>query len=398
MPLSIFGIWSPRSSTTWSSWPGGTRTVRLPHLERDPELAERRHDRDQVVRLDVLDRAGRRPSSRRAPRSSRPRCAPGGSGSARRASSSTPVMRRMFEPIPSIRAPSETRKWQRSWMCGSQAACPTIVSPSASTAAITAFSVAITDASSRNIRLPRSPSVRRLVGAVQLDLDAELHERVDVRVEPAAADHVAARRRHGRAAEAGEQRPGEQERRPDLAAEHRVELRLGDGRARRPAPRSAPSTRPSAPRSARISTIVSTSRMRGTFSRTTGSEASTVAARIGSAPFLLPAARTLPESGRPPSITNDCIAGRYRTRLRGGHPRQGLGDADALHAERGAPPARARGRGLRAVVRAPLRRGRGALGLRRAPARLRLRDPPDARQAPAGRRADPPGRGLPGGA
>ena len=29
---------------------------RLPHLELDPELAERGHDRDQVVRLDVLDR------------------------------------------------------------------------------------------------------------------------------------------------------------------------------------------------------------------------------------------------------------------------------------------------------------------------------------------------------
>ena len=88
----------------------------------------------------------------------------------------------------------------------------------------------------------------------------------------------------------------------------------------------------SAPSSARISTIVSTSRMRGMFVSTTGSDASTVAARIGSAPFLLPAARTVPDSGRPPSITNDCMAGRYRTRPRGGHPRQGLGDADALHA------------------------------------------------------------------
>ena len=36
------------------------------------------------------------------------------------------------------------------------------------------------------------------------------------------------------------------------------------------------------------------------------------------------------------------------------------------------------------------------MGLRRAPARLRLRDPPHARQAPAGRRRDPARRGLPG--
>ena len=63
----------------------------------------------------------------------------------------------------------------------------------------------------------------------------------------------------------------------------------------------------SAPMSARSSTIVSTSRMRGTFVSVTGSDASTVAARIGSAPFLFPAARTVPESGRPPSMTNDCM-------------------------------------------------------------------------------------------
>src|SRR6476659_6128886 len=52
MPLSIFGSWSPRSSTTCSSCPGGTRR----DLERDPELAERRDDRDQIIGLDVLDR------------------------------------------------------------------------------------------------------------------------------------------------------------------------------------------------------------------------------------------------------------------------------------------------------------------------------------------------------
>ena len=64
----------------------------------------------------------------------------------------------------------------------------------------------------------------------------------------------------------------------------------------------------SAPRSASSSTIVSTSRMRGTFESCTSSDASTHAARIGSAPFLFPDARTVPESGRPPSMTKDCIA------------------------------------------------------------------------------------------
>src|SRR6186997_452014 len=64
-----------------------------------------------------------------------------------------------------------------------------------------------------------------------------------------------------------------------------------------------------APRAERSCTIVSTSRIRGTLETTTGPVASTVAARIGSAPFLLPAARTVPDTGRPPSMTNDCMRG-----------------------------------------------------------------------------------------
>ena len=71
-------------------------------------------------------------------------------------SASTPWMRRTFDSIPSICAPSETRKRQRSWTCGSQAAFPITVSPSASTAAMTTFSVAITLASSRKTGVPRS--------------------------------------------------------------------------------------------------------------------------------------------------------------------------------------------------------------------------------------------------
>ena len=63
----------------------------------------------------------------------------------------------------------------------------------------------------------------------------------------------------------------------------------------------------SAPMSASSSSIVCTSRMRGTFVRWTGSVASTQAARIGKAPFLFPAARIVPPSGRPPSITKACI-------------------------------------------------------------------------------------------
>src|SRR5688572_23112947 len=59
----------------------------------------------------------------------------------------------------------------------------------------------------------------------------------------------------------------------------------------------------SAPVPRMSASIVSTSRIRGTFPSSTGSPASSVAARIGSAAFLFPAACTLPESECPPSMT-----------------------------------------------------------------------------------------------
>src|ERR671922_103052 len=65
----------------------------------------------------------------------------------------------------------------------------------------------------------------------------------------------------------------------------------------------------SAPRSAISSTIVSTSRIRGTFRSTTGSGLSRQPARIGSAPFLFPAARIVPLKARPPSMTEDVVEG-----------------------------------------------------------------------------------------
>src|SRR5919198_30225 len=66
-----------------------------------------------------------------------------------------------------------------------------------------------------------------------------------------------------------------------------------------------PSQSASAPRSAISSTIVSTSRMRGTLRSTTGSGLSRQAARIGSAPFLFPEARMEPFRARAPSMTKD---------------------------------------------------------------------------------------------
>ena len=117
----------------------------------------RRDDRDQIVGLDVLDRQvtprhGRedgeardldvlRPDAVRAAAEPFDALDPGGCSSR----------------FPRSRAPMLTRKRQRSWMCGSHAACPTIVSPSARTAAMIAFSVPITDASSRYMRVADEP-------------------------------------------------------------------------------------------------------------------------------------------------------------------------------------------------------------------------------------------------
>ncbi len=155
---------------------------------------------------------------------------------------------------------------------------------------------------------PSQPVGRELVDAVDRDVRAERGERVDVRVQPPPADDVATGRRNRDATEAREERSCQEERGADLARELGVEIGL------RPMPLASTRTSfgpvhsMSAPRSASSSTIVSTSRMRGTFERRTSSEASTHAARIGSAPFLFPEARTDPFSGRPPSMTKDCIA------------------------------------------------------------------------------------------
>ena len=62
--------------------------------------------------------------------------------------------------MPSIDAPSVTRNWQRSCTCGSDAAFEIIVRPGVSDAAITAFSVPITDGSSRWMCAPRSAPER----------------------------------------------------------------------------------------------------------------------------------------------------------------------------------------------------------------------------------------------
>ena len=99
-----------------------------------------------------------------------------------------------------------------------------------SAAAISAFSVPITDGSS----MKKSHACRPPSGAVQadvaveLDVRAERAERVEVRIEPAAADHVAAGRRQQRRAEAGEQRPADEHGGADALGQVGVDLGRAD--------------------------------------------------------------------------------------------------------------------------------------------------------------------------
>ena len=65
--------------------------------------------------------------------------------------------------------------------------------------------------------------------AVELDVGAERAERVEVRVEAAAADHVAARGRQQRRAEARQQRPADQHGGADALGQVGVDLGRADG-------------------------------------------------------------------------------------------------------------------------------------------------------------------------
>ena len=125
-----------------------------------------------------------------------------------------------------------------------------------------------------------------------------------VGVHAPAADEVAARQRQVHLAAAGEQRPGQQQRGPQAAAEVGVELGrahpVGAQRERVRARRRARSR----PRSSRSASITCTSRMSGTFSSTTSSSVSRQAARIGRAAFLLPLGTMVPDSARPPWMTS----------------------------------------------------------------------------------------------
>ena len=222
---------------------------------------------------------------------------------------------------------SRSSRCRRSWRPSSRAGargpgraaptprCEIVVGPGVSAAAISAFSVPITDGSSMKTEHGFSPPSGALISiiAIALDLGAHVEERVEVRIEAAAADEVAAGRRHAGLAEASQQRPGEQE----GGADPRRELLVGHVSAMASAcRRSSLAAVHSAltPRRSRIAICASVSRIRGTFWSWISSSVSRQAARIGSAAFLLPAAAISPLSGSPPWITNFSVMGRARVK------------------------------------------------------------------------------------
>ena len=76
-------------------------------------------------------------------------------------SASAPSITSTFEPMPSMPTPILQSRWHRSCTCGSQAAFMITVVPRARAAAISAFSVPVTLASSRWISAPSRPSGAR---------------------------------------------------------------------------------------------------------------------------------------------------------------------------------------------------------------------------------------------
>ena len=165
------------------------------------------------------------------------------SGSRRRRARGVPWMWRTFEPIPSISAPMRDEEAAEILDVRLAGRVPehrlALGEHGRHDRVLRAHDGGLVEVHARAAQ----PVGRELVDAVDLDVGAERGERVDVRVEPPAADHVATRRRHGDPAEAREQRPGEEERRANLARELGVEVGLRRRRAGRRGPRSARSTR-----------------------------------------------------------------------------------------------------------------------------------------------------------
>ena len=227
------------------------------------------------------------------------------------ASSARPMTVSTLDPMPVMSAPIFTSMRARSWMCGSQAALPITVAPGVRAAAINAFSVAITDGSSMNTSPARRPlgALRTMSSSMSISAPSERN-----------ASRWGSRRRRPMTSPPGGGITARPKRaRSGPASRNDARMRSDSARSMTDSAVTAAALTTTsfswrhstlAPISLIISTIVATSLIRGTLRRTTSSVVRTAAASSGSAAFLLPAGRTVPESGTPPWMTNFSMSGR----------------------------------------------------------------------------------------
>jgi len=220
--------------------------------------------------------------------------------------------------MPWMSAPIFTSMRARSWTCGSQAALPITVVPGVSAAAMSAFSVAITDGSSMKTSVGRRPrGALSTISPLQSTIAPMARK----------ASRCGSRRRRPITSPPGGGITARWKRASSGPAS-RKEARISSASSRSISTRSTaaahsvtsfgPRQATSTPTARRIASIASTSRIRGTLRTVTSSAVSTVEARIGSAPFLLPAGTIVPDSGTPPSMTNFSMSsGRRRRPHRG---------------------------------------------------------------------------------
>ena len=257
IPLSIFGICPPKSSSMCRRWPAGNANARVGDVELDAELAESGHDRDEIVGLDVLDHdlsSGRRCEADEA----RDLDVIGPDSvlaSAElvhtldvqhvRADALDPRTERDEEPAEILDVRLAGGVAEHGFAVGENRRHDRVLRP---------HDRRLVEVDARAREAVRG----EVVDAVELDLGAQGGERVNVRVETPPPDHVPSGRRHRDASEAREQRPCEEERRADLSREAGVEIGLRDPAridpylVRRPStrhPRRDPAGgRPSSPR------------------------------------------------------------------------------------------------------------------------------------------------------
>src|SRR5580704_5892473 len=309
-PSCTLGVWSPLSLRITSSWLPGTITSAPRTSVRRPS----RSNTSRIIRRSSVTVSLMMSSPPVTPASAMNEPISMWSGAMpwvqpRRLP--TPCTVITFEPMPSICAPIAESIRARSWTCGSDAALRITVGPRVSAAAISAFSVAITEGS----------SIRKSHGLSPSGASSRISRRSSSTVAPSARKTSrcgSSRRRPITSPPGGGicARPKRASNGPASRNEARIRSASSRSTSQLSTLEASIEISPGpihwtrAPSCSSSSVIASTSLILGTLRRITSSSVSRHAARIGSAPFLLPAGVTVPARGLPPSITNFSIGGR----------------------------------------------------------------------------------------